>query len=126
MDEKKFEDLDEHDLKEVQHWITYYEKMYEKTGDEKYKEKWCKLEQKLAALEPIVKDNFQKAFMDAAIRRAEKDDLFSLDPDTFIKNLKDGDIYMEVSGKGDVEFIDEKEIIKDIKIDSVQIKKKKD
>jgi len=34
---KRLADLDEHDLERIKNWITYCEKMYEKTSDEKYK-----------------------------------------------------------------------------------------
>jgi len=51
--------------------------------------KATRLKEKLEVFEPVVKNNFQKAFMDAAIKRATVDDLFSLDPDIFMKNLEE-------------------------------------
>lgn len=70
---KKIED----DVKKTGDWETYYERMYEKTKNKKYKEKLSDLIAERIKLEKEAKENkdggFEKAFQDALIKRIKED-----------------------------------------------------
>jgi len=71
----------ESDLKKTEDWQTYYERMYEKTGNEKYDKKFKKAVDERVKLEDdldegiagLNKDEFEKTFMDAMEKRIIKD-----------------------------------------------------
>jgi len=88
---KPDKELDEHDLKSIEDWITYYRNLCKKKGGEKYIVKFREFIWKLESMKKIVKNNFIEAVADIAARRMAED---------MRQQLLTGDIFMEATEEG--------------------------